>query len=131
MITYDKLWILLTEKGLKRTDLLNVVSSNTLAKLGKNASITTDTLDRLCEYLKCKPYDIIDYISEKELEENAKKAEDTVNNILSLMENVTGLSIDEILSKSPEAVEQYKNYIKNGKIDLSGMLEDTKKFDKE
>ena len=131
MINYTKLWILLTEKGLKRTDLIPTISSSTLAKLGNNNKVNTDTIDKLCEFLNCQPGDIMEYVSKKELEENAKKAEDTVNNILSLMENVTGLSIDEILSKSPEAVEQYKNYIKNGKIDLSGMLENTKKFDKE
>lgn len=131
MINYTKLWILLTEKGLKRTDLIPTISSSTLAKLGNNNKVNTDTIDKLCEFLNCQPGDIMEYVSKKELEENAKKAEDTVNNILSLMENVTGLSIDEILSKSPEAVEQYKNYIKNGKFDLSGMLEDTKKFDKE
>ena len=36
MIVYTKLWLLLKERGMKRTDLLNVISSATLAKLGKN-----------------------------------------------------------------------------------------------
>lgn len=61
-IQYDRLNKYLKEKGLKRTDLLNVVSSKTLAKLSKNEIITTETIDKICMYLNCQPNDIMEVI---------------------------------------------------------------------
>lgn len=59
-ITYDKLWSLLREKKLSKTDLCNLtgISSRTMAKLSKNQSVTTDTLLSICEVLKCDLADI-------------------------------------------------------------------------
>ena len=48
MMKYYKLFIMLDKKGMKRTDLLKVVSSVTLAKLGKGESVTTDILCKIC-----------------------------------------------------------------------------------
>lgn len=59
-ISYEKLGIILAEKGLKRTELLKVVSSKTLAKLNKNDVITTETIDKICLFLDCQPNDIME-----------------------------------------------------------------------
>lgn len=66
MMKYYKLFILLDKKGMKRTDLLKIVSSVTLAKLGKGESITTDILCKICEFLDCQPSDIMEYVKENE-----------------------------------------------------------------
>jgi DNA-binding Xre family transcriptional regulator len=58
---YSKLWILLRKRGLQRTDLLGAISSPTLAKLDKGQSITTDSLGKICAFLKCQPGDIMEY----------------------------------------------------------------------
>lgn len=59
-ISYEKLGILLAEKGLKRTELLKVISSKTLAKLNKNDIVTTETIDKICLFLECQPNDIME-----------------------------------------------------------------------
>ena len=63
---YYKLFILLDKKGMKRTELLKVVSSVTLAKLGKGESVTTDILCKICDFLDCQPGDIMEYTKEVE-----------------------------------------------------------------
>lgn len=64
MMKYYKLFIMLDKKGMKRTDLLRVVSSVTLAKLGKGESVTTDILCKICSFLDCQPGDIMEYVKE-------------------------------------------------------------------
>ena len=68
MMKYYKLFIMLDKKGMKRTDLLKVVSSVTLAKLGKGESVTTDMLCKICAFLDCQPGDIMEYIPEEKPE---------------------------------------------------------------
>lgn len=59
-ISYDKLWKLLIDKHLKKTDLIALcsISSRTLTKLSKNENVNTDTLIRICEALSCELDDI-------------------------------------------------------------------------
>lgn len=60
-ISYNKLWELLTGKDLNRTSLQKMagLSSRSIAKLGKNENVNTDTLVRICSVLKCDLYDIM------------------------------------------------------------------------
>lgn len=62
MLVFDKLFILLESRGMKRTDLKQIMSSNTLAKLGKNQAVSSVTIDKICGFLNCQPCDIMDYI---------------------------------------------------------------------
>ena len=62
MMKYNKLFALLAQRGMKKTDLLEVIASPTLAKLSKGASVTTDILCKICEYLDCQPSDIMEYV---------------------------------------------------------------------
>lgn len=64
MMKYYKLMVLLDKKGMKKTDLLSVISSTTLAKLGKGDSVTTDVLCKICGFLHCQPGDIMEYVPE-------------------------------------------------------------------
>lgn len=64
MMKYYKLFILLDKRGMKRTELLKVISSVTLAKLGKGESVTTDVLCKICGFLDCQPADIMEYVKE-------------------------------------------------------------------
>ena len=65
MIKYYKLFDMLTRKGMKKTELLKIISSPTLAKLGKGESVTTKIIDDICQYLECQPGDIMEHISEE------------------------------------------------------------------
>ena len=63
-VSYNKLWKLLIDKNMKRVDLRAAanISSGTLAKLGKNESVTTDVLVRVCRALNCDIGDIMEVL---------------------------------------------------------------------
>lgn len=61
MMKYFRLFDLLTRRGMKKTDLLNVISAPTLAKLSKGESVTTDVLCKVCDFLDCQPGDIMEF----------------------------------------------------------------------
>lgn len=64
---YAKLWKLLIDKGMTKTELMQVtgISSRVLAKLSKNQTVTTDTVARICAALKCGVGDIMECAEEK------------------------------------------------------------------
>lgn len=66
MISYNKLWHVMLDKNLKRTDLCEKagISSSTLAKLGKNEIVALDVLERICDYLNCDIGDILSFREE-------------------------------------------------------------------
>ena len=65
-LRYYKLFDLLTRRGLKKTDLLQIagISSPTLAKLSKGETVTTEIVAKICESLDCQPSDIMEYVPE-------------------------------------------------------------------
>lgn len=65
-LSYNKLWKLLIDKGLKKSDLSKVtrISDSTMAKLTKGENINTEILERICKALNCQIADIVEYVSE-------------------------------------------------------------------
>lgn len=65
-ISYNKLWKMLIDKNMKKSDLKEKasISSASLAKLGKGDNITTDVLLRICEAMNCHLDDIMETIDE-------------------------------------------------------------------
>ena len=63
-ISYNKLWKMLIDKGMKKSDLREKsgISSASLAKLGKGENITTDVLLRICEEMDCRIEDILETV---------------------------------------------------------------------
>ena len=63
MISYDKLWQTMKEKGVTKYTLIYKLgfSAYTITNLRKNKSITMNTLEKLCKVLECKPNDIIEF----------------------------------------------------------------------
>ena len=66
-VTYKKLWILLIEKGLNKTELkdLSKITTSTLARLGKNEVVSMGALQRICQVLECNIGDIVDYVPDE------------------------------------------------------------------
>jgi putative transcriptional regulator len=62
-ISYDKLWDILRERGLSRTELVHMakISTNAMAKLGKNEDVRVQILIKICLVLNCKIDDIMEY----------------------------------------------------------------------
>ncbi|MDR0221491.1 MAG: helix-turn-helix transcriptional regulator [Lachnospiraceae bacterium] len=65
-ISYNKLWKLLIDKGITKTELrkLSGVSTNIIAKLGRGESVTMDTLSKICDALECDIADIVEKVRE-------------------------------------------------------------------
>lgn len=70
-ISYIKLWKLLLDKKLKRTDLKSVadISTTTLAKLGKDLPVSMEVIGRICEALNCDVGEVMQFILENDKQE--------------------------------------------------------------
>lgn len=68
-VKYIRVWKLLLDKGMKKTDLKTEagISSNVLAKLGKNEYVSMETMEKLCTSLDCNIEDIMEFNPKKEL----------------------------------------------------------------
>ena len=67
VINYNKLWKLLIDHGLNKTELqrLTGISSATISKLAKNETVNTRVLITICNTLKCDTSDIMEMAEEK------------------------------------------------------------------
>ena len=63
-VSHDNLWKLLIDKKLKRTDLKELcgISSNVLAKLGKDEPISMESLEKICNALNCNIDDVVFFV---------------------------------------------------------------------
>ncbi len=63
-IDYKKLWILLIEKSLSKSQLRENchISPATLTKLNKNEYVSMEVLTRICNYLECDIGDIVEIV---------------------------------------------------------------------
>ena len=70
-VDYKKLWKLLIDKDLKKTDLITVagISSNVLAKLNKGEYVSMESIHKVCKALGCDVGDIC-VMNDKDIEEN-------------------------------------------------------------
>ncbi len=67
-VSYKKLWKLLIDKDMKKEELRIAagISTNTMAKLGKNENVNTEMLVKICSALKCDIADIMEIVENKE-----------------------------------------------------------------
>lgn len=67
-VSYKKLWKLLIDRDMKKKDLREAagISPSTIAKLGRNESLNTDVLVRVCRALNCDIGDIMEVLPESE-----------------------------------------------------------------
>lgn len=65
-VQYKKLWKMLIDKKMKRTDLIVLagISANILAKLGKDEFVSMESLEKICKALNCNIGDIVDFVFE-------------------------------------------------------------------
>ena len=69
-VSYDKLWKLLIDKKMNRTELKDAagISFNVLAKLGRNEFVSMESLQKICQTLSCNIGEIMDFIEEDTVE---------------------------------------------------------------
>lgn len=69
-VCYNKLWKILIDKKMSKTQLIKSagISTNAMAKMGKNLDVRVETLVKICETLNCTMDDIIELVPEKSKE---------------------------------------------------------------
>ena len=67
-ISYNKLWKLLIDKNMTKTDLrLKAdIATSTLEKLSKNEQVSMDVLVKICKILDCGLDDVVELKKEEE-----------------------------------------------------------------
>ena len=65
--SYNKLWKLMIDKKINKTQLRTAakISSNAMAKLGRDESVPIETLEKICNVLHCDIGDITEIIPEE------------------------------------------------------------------
>ncbi|WP_102343502.1 helix-turn-helix domain-containing protein [Galactobacillus timonensis] len=66
-LSYNKLWKLLIDKGMKKKDLREAtrISANTVARMGKNEVVSLEVLMKICGALNCDIGDILEVLPDK------------------------------------------------------------------
>lgn len=80
-MSYKKLWKLLIDRDMKKTDLRKVagISSSSLAKLSKDENVTTEVLVKICTALNCDTSDIMEIVPDADEKRTTAKAEENDN----------------------------------------------------
>lgn len=65
MISYNPLWITLIKRGKQKTDLYEITSSATVAKMSKNEPVSLRVVEQICLALNCNIEDAIEILPDK------------------------------------------------------------------
>ena len=65
-VSYNKLWKILIDRKMSKTDLIKAagITTNAMAKLGKNEDVRVEVLVKICGVLGCTMDDIMEIIAE-------------------------------------------------------------------
>ena len=65
--SYNKLWKLMIDKKINKTQLCKAagITTNAMAKLGRDESVPLETLEKICAVLECSLDDILDFRENK------------------------------------------------------------------
>ena len=65
-VSYTKLWKLLIDKNMSKTQLIKdaKISTKAMAKLGKNEDVRVEVLVKICNALECNIDDIMELTKE-------------------------------------------------------------------
>ena len=68
-VSYSRLWKLLIDKNMNKSQLRDAagISTNAVAKLGRNEAVSLDTLEKVCCALNCNIEDVLEFIKVSEV----------------------------------------------------------------
>ena len=66
-VSYNRLWKLLIDKGMKKRDLKEAanLSPSLMSSLNQDKSVTVNTLSRICSVLGCRIEDIMEFMPDE------------------------------------------------------------------
>ena len=67
MISYQKLWDVMKDRGISQYALIKQyhISPGQITRIKRNESISTHTIEVFCKILNCQPGEIMEYIEEE------------------------------------------------------------------
>lgn len=67
-VSYNKLWKMMIDKHISKTELTHLagISTNAMAKLGRDEDVRVRVLEKLCTSLDCKLDDIVEFVPDSE-----------------------------------------------------------------
>lgn len=67
-VSYNKLWKLMIDKKINKTELTHIagITTNAMAKLGRDEEVRVGVLEKLCTSLDCKLDDIVEFVPESD-----------------------------------------------------------------
>ena len=67
ILDYNKLWKLMIDKNINKTELCKQakISTNAMAKMGRNESVPLETLVKICDVLKFTLNDVVEIKSKE------------------------------------------------------------------
>ena len=68
-VSYSRLWKLLIDKNINKSQLRDAagISTNAVAKLGRNEAVSLDTLEKVCCALDCNIEDVLEFVKVSEV----------------------------------------------------------------
>ena len=68
--SYNKLWKLMIDKNINKTALRREagITSNAMAKMGKNKPVSVEILAKICRVLECTLDDILEFLPDESIE---------------------------------------------------------------
>ncbi len=93
MIVYRKLDELLKAREISKNRLGKEtgISTNIISKISKNEGFKTETINRICEYLKVQPGDIMEWIPDSDYEDKKKAKAEVQAQIAELQKQLNNL----------------------------------------
>lgn len=63
-VSYNKLWKLMIDRSISKTELTRLagITTNAMAKLGRNEDVRVAVLEKLCTTLDCRLDDIVEFV---------------------------------------------------------------------
>lgn len=63
-VNYNRLWKLMIDRKLMKKDLIAMagISTNAMAKMGKEENVSTEVLGKICNALNCRIEDIVEFL---------------------------------------------------------------------
>lgn len=93
---------------MKKSDLREILSPNTIAKLTKGENVETSVIDKICIFLECQPGDImevVEQIDELLLDETIGNIEPPINNIITQKNVILGFDGIKDVIDTEERIE--------------------------
>ena len=72
MVRYYKLFDLLNRRGMKKSDLRQILAPQTVAKLSKGEYLSGEVIEKICLFLDCQPGDIMEVIKTEKIDDNTQ-----------------------------------------------------------